>query len=304
MDWRRRLFEELLSRKDKRAGVWGAYAGSRLRVEPTTLAALACLAHDPAVKSIAGEVGGWVTRQQRPTGALPLSEGLDASSWSTACAILYWSGTESEPKSMERACDWLLGHDRSRGARYVGEAIDPPPGGWPWVEGTFTWVEPTALAILALSRCGEREHPRVVEGIGVLLERAIEHGGWNAGNSRVFDRELRPQATSTALALLALASRGDRPAVVKKGVEWLTSALDDTRAAASLGWSILALQAHQVPIDGLERKLEDASALALERSETTMGLALLLLAGSNGSLGFFLSESALKRGLEVGGLSR
>ena len=36
--------------------------------------------------------------------------------------------------------------------------------GWSWIERTFAWAEPTALALLALESAGAGEHPRAREG--------------------------------------------------------------------------------------------------------------------------------------------
>ena len=66
--------------------------------------------------------------------------------------------------------------------------------GWPWVDGTHSWLEPTALAILALCREGLGDHPRVAAGIALILDRALEDGGWNYGGKAVFGRSAAPSA--------------------------------------------------------------------------------------------------------------
>ena len=77
--------------------------------------------------------------------------------------------------------------------------------GWPWVADTHSWLEPTAVAILALRREGKVDHPRVREGLRLIRDRAIPTGGWNYGNNIAFGRDLRPQPAPTGIALLALA---------------------------------------------------------------------------------------------------
>ena len=107
---------------------------------------------------------------------------------------------------------------------------DPNLVGWPWVEATHSWLEPTALAILALCRGGLAEHPRVKAGVDLILDRALEAGGWNYGNKAVFGTELRPQPGPTGLALLALAAVGTRREAVSRGLTYLREAARDLRA--------------------------------------------------------------------------
>ena len=89
--------------------------------------------------------------------------------------------------------------------------------GWPWVDGTFSWAEPTAWCVLALKR-GARQaeahaaRSRIEEGERLLIDRVCEPGGWNYGNSNVFRKNLPPYIPTTAIVLLALQGRDD-PAV-------------------------------------------------------------------------------------------
>ena len=111
-----------------------------------------------------------------------------------SCSGTRWRCTT---QARRRAAAWLL--EQKGNAIAVDTAIGSVVGhdttlvGWPWVEGTHSWVEPTAMAILALDREGFGDHPRVAEGIRVVLNRALAHGGWNYGNTSVFGRQLRPQ---------------------------------------------------------------------------------------------------------------
>jgi hypothetical protein len=95
--------------------------------------------------------------------------------------------------------------------------------GWPWVDGTFSWVEPTAWALLALKRWA-RTHPtvefatRIDHGERLLRNRACREGGWNYGNSLVLGKPLGPYAATSALALLALQSASARGVHVEPGL--------------------------------------------------------------------------------------
>ena len=70
--------------------------------------------------------------------------------------------------------------------------IDVTLTGWPWGEGTFSWVEPTSWACLALHRLGQGDHPRVQEGERLLLDRAFDQGGVNYGNRMILGRMTEP----------------------------------------------------------------------------------------------------------------
>jgi hypothetical protein len=83
------------------------------------------------------------------------------------------------------------------------------------VAGTHSWIEPTALGVIALKAAGHERHERVQEAIRMILDRQLPHGGWNYGNTFVFGRELRPMPESSGAALAGLAGqveRGSRPA--------------------------------------------------------------------------------------------
>jgi hypothetical protein len=70
-------------------------------------------------------------------------------------------------------------------------AFDPLKSGWPWFEGTISWVAPTAIALLALRAFGIQS-VRVNGAEEMLLDRACPAGGWNAGNSVVMGVPLDP----------------------------------------------------------------------------------------------------------------
>jgi len=107
--------------------------------------------------------------------------------------------------------------------------------GWSWAEGTFSWVEPTAWACLALQRVGQGGHERVRECLQLLLDRALDEGGINYGNRRILGCILEPIPGPTALMLVALQKQPRSPRVLAAvnylGQQALTG--DDLRAAAA-----------------------------------------------------------------------
>lgn len=283
MDWRKGAMRSILDQRRAQDGSWGQRPLGASRVEPTALAALALLSGDdsPAARSVGRQAGDWMAGLQGLGGGLPLSMGLEQSSWPTAIAILLWSVLDLHQEERRLACGWLLDErPADSGSTSATDGSNDGPAGWPWVQGTYTWIEPTAMALIALEHEGEGGDPRALEAVAMLHERALSRGGWNAGNKAVFGRELRPQPTSTAMALLALAARGDRSTVAGHAVDYLAGALETIRSAASLGWGLLALRAwnsYPKPADGW---LEQAYELCAERDPSATSHALLLLAAS------------------------
>jgi len=287
----RQLVETLLRGKRRGESCWGHQPGCEPRVEPTAFAALALSSMTPTYNELAVEAGRWILPRQTRRGGLPMSRALTESPWATACSLLLWNATSSHPPNRQRAREWLLTVDHSTGVTPQDRARSFPAG-WPWVEGTYTWVEPTALAILALLGDGESTHLRISEGYRMLHERALPHGGWNSGNTLLFGHELRPQTTSTALALLALAARREKSSTATDALQRLLELLDLVHSSISLGWALLALRAWDALPPNSDSLLENAASLALERHESNLGLALLLLASSNTGLRPFLTRPA------------
>lgn len=156
-------------------------------------------------------------------------------------------------RSVERAFAWL---DSLEGAeshwlwkwkfRYFDRQVrfDVKKSGWPWVDGTVSWVAPTAMTLLAHT-AWRRESPRVPIGVDMLRDRACTAGGWNAGNSVVFGVHLDPHPDFTAMALLALrAFVSDADPIVEKGLAYLGSRIRSLTSPYSLAWTVLALTAY------------------------------------------------------------
>ncbi len=294
-DWGGRAGEELLRLRGN-AGVWG-YRTDRGPSAETT--ALACLGlwtsrSDPSSPARGESIergADWLESLQNTDGSLGISPTLPTPCWSTPYAILVWNILKVHDRARKRAVAWLLAHRGSPvavEAAYLGSVVghDPNLIGWPWIEGTHSWLEPTAMAILALERESLGDHPRVIEGIGVILNRALAQGGWNYGNTSVFGRQLRPQPGPTGLALLALAAHAskNRPRSVDPAIAYLVRTLPEVRAPISLAWGVLGLRAWNASPPAAEEWLSESYALYSGRRDVTTGLSLLLLASGYHSL--------------------
>jgi hypothetical protein len=291
--WINELHGELLRLRDPGPG-WGNRPGGSGYVEPTALAALALVASELPGNAIESQnavaaAAGWLSRLQQPDGGLGISPDLPKPRWSTPLAILLWAATNRDHASQDKSVKWLLAQ---RGTTWepTGES---PYGhntritGWPWVDETHSWLEPTAMAVLALRRSGMADHVRVRDGQRLIRDRAIRSGGWNYGNSAVFGADLRPQPAPTGMALLALAGDEDFDSpLVQLGCEYLETILPTTRAPQSLCFGTLALAAWDRRPTNADDWLIAAHAGAVRRSNSIAQLAYLLLAAGTRSLEF------------------
>jgi hypothetical protein len=290
--WKQQLRCELGALRGGRSA-WTYRRNLAASVEPTVLACLGLLASGDGETSTSDlatshEAALWLVAIQRSDGSLPVSEGRSRPGWATPYAIMLWSALPGYEEPARRASAWLLGSEGAtlsiaeNADNIIGH--DPSLVGWPWVSGTHSWLEPTALAILALCRLGLADHPRVHEGRRLMLDRTLASGGWNYGNRSVFGTELRAQPGPTGLALLALAAVGAQRAAVARASAYLRQSMSDLRAPVSLGWALIGLRAVGPLPEEYETCIEEAHARCAGKPDAAMGLALLLLASGEQAL--------------------
>jgi hypothetical protein len=149
--------------------------------------------------------------------------------------------------------------------------------GWPWIDGTVSWVAPTALAVIA-HRVWKRSSPRVELAKAMLLDRACSSGGWNAGNSEAFGVSLAAHPDFTAMGLIALRSCGVQTnPIVRSAEDYLSSRLAASEATYSLAWALLALRNDPNAVSTLRAQLLKSLGLDTE-AKPTISLALAALA--------------------------
>ncbi len=210
--------------------------------------------------------------------------------WPTAPAVLAWQGSLPHREHHDRAVRFLL---QTTGRHWEKEpggptAHDPSLRGWPWIENAFSFIEPTALALLALRPAVHSGHPRLSEGVRMIMDRQLPGGGWNYGNTIVYGQELYPQPESSGLALAALAGAVEEKNV-RKSLDYLKSAAKQCRTPLSLAWAVLGLSAWEER-PGTARQWIGESLRRQQRYGTygTTLLSLLVLAwrAENNSMTF------------------
>jgi hypothetical protein len=182
--------------------------------------------------------------EQGEDGRVSLSQQHPDSYWPTALAILAWQDFPTGSTARSRAIRFLLDSTGIHAPRTPGDpaAHDTLLKGWPWVGGTHSWIEPTALSVIALKTAGHGLHDRVSEAVRMILDRQLPQGGWNYGNTIMFGKELHPMPESTGAALAGLAGMVGREKVIR-GLDYLQVEVGRLRTPISLGWTLLGLAA-------------------------------------------------------------
>lgn len=267
----------------ERAPAPGYHAGSFAAAEPTALATLALLAHGRfgAARPLVDRLLSF----QQPDGSVSIVAGQAAPGWPTAWAMLAWQAAQrSELASrtyqaaLDRALHWTLKIHGSIDEKTQWLGVETPIQGWPWVDGTHAWLEPSALNLLALKQTGHANHPRARQAALLLINRLLETGGCNYGNTVVFGQALRAHLEPTGVCLLALAGEDDPTGRVERSIEYLQRELSERTATASLCYGLMGLAAQQALPTDASTWLEVATRRTLNRDPASYKLALLALA--------------------------
>lgn len=262
----------------------GYHADGPAGTEPTALAALALTAHNrypPAARALE-----WLAGLQAADGSVGPTSSQATPGWPTSLAVLAAISARRSDASAagQRQFDVKLGVAWILATR--GESLPRTPEmghdatlvGWPWIEETHSWVEPTAMHVLALKAAGHADHPRTREAVRLLIDRLLPAGGCNYGNTVVMDQVLRPHLQPTGLAMLALAGEPDRDGRIAKSLAYLSRDLSAKTPAASLAYSLMGLAANDRMPGAASTWLEAAYRRTIARDAAPYRLALIALA--------------------------
>ncbi len=252
--------------------------------EPTALAAIAFSDPTKDEQARAQRALNWLRLAQRPDGSVPVSTMLKSPAWTTSLAMLAWSAAPNRGDyrdAVHSASAWLIRNQGLASSVRLNEAQhDATIVGWSWVDGTHSWVEPTAYAVLALRSTGESEHTRTRDGIRLLHDRALPSGGWNYGNSTVLANTLRPFPETTGVALAALSAL-EKPDTIEKSLTFLEAELPRIRSPLALGWGLIGLGQWNRRPQASSQWLDEAVSDNQSRLPNAQHDALLLLAASD-----------------------
>ena len=223
-------------------GGWGYAPGQAAHLEPTCLALLALSAEAPRFRAAIDAGKAWLTQ-------CACSDGLTA--WPAAgprrsgrrrwcCSCRRRSNTRLKKLIAPRAA--LLGaRPAGRDDRRPGNQRHRSPLSRVAVGREHIFMgraDRLGVPGAAAGRSGRTS--RVREGQKLLLDRALEEGGVNYGNRRIFGVSLEAIPGPTAAMLLALQGRPADPRVAA-AVEFLRRQADDGEDLEHLCWARLAL---------------------------------------------------------------
>lgn len=274
----KRMIRENLSRRFLLEGGIADLPGGHFRADATAWGILAYHAAG-GEEEILERHRARLVHEQDNAGRLCVDRQHPDSYWPTALAILAWQNSPVSRPAQEHAVRFLLESTGVHSPRKADApwAHDTALRGWPWIKDTHSWIEPTAVCLMALRATGHREHSRVDEAIRMMLDRQLPHGGWNYGNTLMFGKELHPMPESTGAALTGLAGMVGQDKV-GRSLEYLQGEADRLRTPISLGWALLGLGAWNVwPTNGhalVERCLANQSRYG---EYETSALCLLFL---------------------------
>ena len=264
---------DVLDRQAHPEGGWGYAPGQGAQLEPTCFGMLALSLEAEKYKGAIDKARLFLARWSNDDGSYRLANGREEAIWPTSLVLFTLAriSCDSAPSipageragkicpNLHKTVAYLLGvRGRVPDSVESGELhdIDLKLTGWPWAENNFSWVEPTAWACVALRHAGEGKHPRVHEGLNMLLDRAMDQGGINYGNRRILGRLTEPIPGPSALMLLAL-----QPDVVaseihprtKTACEYLMRQMNGADLE-HLCWMKLALDLYR-SVSGVEKTL-------------------------------------------------
>ena len=244
---------DILRRSQNPDGGWSYYPGKQSWLEPTFYGALV-LHGEPAADRAWALLKSW----QSADGSWPPRADAAVSGWGAAlCLTLAHLRGELDGQYL-KGLAYLLktaGTESELWRRALARLHVYEPGrnlslkGWPWKQGTSSWVEPTAHTLIALKQAyaklpAPELTERVRSGEALLLDVRCKDGGWNYGSPSALGEDQRSYPETTAVALLGLQGRAEAATSVDLAGRWLR----ETPSSLARAWITVALRLHEVAI--------------------------------------------------------
>ncbi|HEX6960296.1 MAG TPA: hypothetical protein VF175_00405 [Lacipirellula sp.] len=264
---------------------WTYRASRQSATEPAAWAALALTAHGHVEAAL--RPARWLADLQQDSGAVGITANDLAPCWPTSLSLWCWAaldraqGSSEFQQNIRAAAEWSLA-DRGKSApqsSHIGHNTELV--GWSWAADTHSWLEPTCMFVLGLRAAGHDAHPRVREGVQLIVDRLLPDGGANYGNTIVLGQPLVPHVQPTGLAMLALGGEPSSDSRISRSLDYLRTSIDPELASPSLAFAGLGLAAmgrRNAQSDQIIHDALDAPHAAEPLSTFEQALLLLALA--------------------------
>lgn len=271
---------ELALEQLAKSPVCGYLPNQTAATEPSVIAALALHAH--GMSEAAAPVLEYLAAAQQPDGSVGVRKEEPTPGWPTSLAVIAWkiAGAEKYKSQIDNGIAWISALHGKSIERTSEMGHNTTLDGWPWAEGTHSWLEPTAFHLLAYRAVNQPQHRRAREAVKLLIDRQLATGGCNYGNTIVLGQTLRPHVQPTGIAMLALAGESDPSGRMEKSLTWLKWSLGTRSTAASLAWALQGLRAHGREVAQADELLAAAAKRVDEHDRSPHKYALLALAAA------------------------
>lgn len=281
---------DILRRSQNPDGGWSYYTGKQSWLEPTFYGALA-LHGDPAADRAWSLIKSW----QQSDGSWPPTAGAAISGWGTALCVTLAQIRGEMDGSFLKGLAYLLktaGTESEIWRRALANfgLIDPGRNlslkGWPWKQGTSSWVEPTVHTLIAIKKAyvqlpAPELMERIHSGEAQLLDVRCKDGGWNYGSAWTLGEDQRSYPETTALALLGLQGRAE----ARSAVDLIKRRMRDTPSSLARAWIAIALRLHGIAVPDVTKSAKGTG------SPDLMVVALEALGAAEGNFGLLKTEA-------------
>jgi len=261
---------------------WGYHQDGPQAAEPAAFACLALCAS--SLHSEALPLATWLAKLQLESGSVGVTADQPTPAWPTSLAMSAWracdqaTGSQAFANNQQLAMRWALQTKGKSAPRQPHVGHDTTIEGWSWAAATHSWLEPTCFFVLALKSMGQSNHPRTRAGVRLIIDRQLESGGCNFGNTQVLGQATLPHVQSTGLAMLAIADEKSADPRIAKSLDYLGTTINSKTATASLAFALLGLAAHGQRPPNAHNLIDHALRRELSRGPSCYKLALLTLA--------------------------
>jgi hypothetical protein len=192
-------------------GGWGYATKQKPVVEPTA-AVLLAIRNEPLASDSFQRGISWLLSCQHQDGGWGINKDDLESGWQTAWALLAMRYSNQNQESISKSLEWLSTVGTLDITLEEFQKPEIPKRDnigafiWPWLPGQAGWIEPTAMAVLALEGMTKSQLAdfRISAALNYFRQYRSADGGWNIGNATALDTVVIPRAYPTTLVLMAL----------------------------------------------------------------------------------------------------